>query len=45
VFEIANLSDRVIVLHDGRVRALLTGDELDERRILAAVVGGAGDSR
>jgi ribose transport system ATP-binding protein len=45
VFELANLSDRVIVLHDGRVRALLTGDELDERRILAAVVGGAGDSR
>jgi ribose transport system ATP-binding protein len=43
VFELANLSDRVIVLHDGRVRALLAGEDLDERRILAAVVGGLGD--
>jgi ribose transport system ATP-binding protein len=43
VFELANLSDRVIVLHDGRVRASLAGHDLDERRILAAVVGGAGE--
>jgi ribose transport system ATP-binding protein len=40
VAELANISDRVIVLHDGTVRAHLEGADLTERRIIAASVGG-----
>jgi ABC-type sugar transport system ATPase subunit len=39
--ELANLADRVIVLHDGRVAAELTG-EIAEEDIVAAAVGGRG---
>ena len=38
--ELANLSDRVLVIHDGRLRADLAGAELTEARIIAASVGG-----
>ncbi|ADB51163.1 sugar ABC transporter ATP-binding protein [Conexibacter woesei] len=37
--ELANLADRVLVLHDGVVRAQLTG-EITEEEIVAAAVGG-----
>ena len=40
VSELSNLADRVLVLHDGTVRATLAGDELTDARILAAAVGG-----
>jgi ribose transport system ATP-binding protein len=40
VAELSNIADRVIVLHDGMVRAHLEGAELTERRIIAASVGG-----
>ncbi len=40
--ELANMADRVIVLHDGRIRAQLEGDELTEANIVAAAVGGRG---
>jgi ribose transport system ATP-binding protein len=38
--ELANLADRVVVLHDGTVRARLAGADLTEERIVAAAVGG-----
>ena len=38
--ELANLSDRVIVLHDGAIRAHLSGADLKEHQIVAASVGG-----
>jgi len=38
--ELANLADRVVVLHDGTVRARLSGADLTEERIIAAAVGG-----
>ena len=37
VAELSNIADRVIVLHDGTVRAHLDGADLTERRIIAAV--------
>ena len=40
VAELSNIADRVIVLHDGAVRAHLEGAELTERHIIAASVGG-----
>ena len=40
VSELSNLADRVIVLHDGAIRAHLAGSELTEHRIVAASVGG-----
>jgi ribose transport system ATP-binding protein len=40
VAELSNIADRVIVLHDGTVRAHLDGADLTERRIIAASVGG-----
>jgi ribose transport system ATP-binding protein len=40
VSELVNLSDRVLVLHDGAIRARLAGDEITEHRIIAASVGG-----
>jgi ribose transport system ATP-binding protein len=40
VSELSNLADRVLVLHDGAVRATLAGDELTDHRIIAASVGG-----
>jgi ribose transport system ATP-binding protein len=40
VSELANLSDRVIVLHDGAIRAHLSGADLEEHQIVAASVGG-----
>jgi ribose transport system ATP-binding protein len=38
--ELANMSDRVWVLHDGTLRAELTGAEISEQNIIAAAVGG-----
>ncbi len=38
--ELANLSDRVLVIHDGRLRAEFAGEDLTEERIIAASVGG-----
>lgn len=38
--ELANLSDRVLVIHDGTLRAELAGDDLTEERIISASVGG-----
>ena len=40
VAELVNLADRVIVLHDGRIRAELDGEEITESRIVAESVGG-----
>jgi len=40
VNELANLADRVVVLHDGVVGMHLDGDEITESNILAAAVGG-----
>jgi ABC-type sugar transport system ATPase subunit len=34
------MSDRVWVLHDGTLRAELTGAEISEQNIIAAAVGG-----
>ena len=38
--ELANMADRVVVMHDGTIRARLAGAELTEERIIAASVGG-----
>jgi ribose transport system ATP-binding protein len=38
--ELANMADRVVVMHDGTIRARLAGAELTEERIIAAAVGG-----
>ena len=40
VYELANLADRVLVLHDGTVRAHLQGADITESNIVAASVGG-----
>jgi ribose transport system ATP-binding protein len=40
--ELANMADEVIVLHDGTIRARLSGADLTEERIIAAAVGGGG---
>ncbi len=40
VFELAEMSDRVAVVHDGRVRAELEGADITEGNIVAASVGG-----
>jgi ABC-type sugar transport system ATPase subunit len=40
VVELVNMSDRVIVLHDGQIRAHLEGVEITESRIVAESVGG-----
>jgi ribose transport system ATP-binding protein len=42
VFELSNLADRVVVLHDGEIRADLSGSDITETRIVAASVGGRG---
>lgn len=38
--ELVHLSDRVLVLYEGRVTARLEADALDERTIMATVLGG-----
>ena len=38
--ELANMADEVLVLHDGTIRARLSGAELTEEQIVAAAVGG-----
>ncbi len=43
--ELVNMADRVIVLHDGRVRARLEGVEITESRIVAESVGGGARSQ
>jgi ribose transport system ATP-binding protein len=43
IAELVNIADRVAVLHDGAVRALLEGD-ITEAAVVAAVVGGGGDT-
>ncbi len=40
IAELVNMSDRVVVLHDGAVRALLE-DDMSEASILSAVIGGS----
>jgi len=42
VSELAHMADRVWVMHDGALRARLTGDALTEENIVAAAVGGRG---
>ncbi len=44
VAELVNIADRVAVLHDGGVRALLEED-LSEAAVVASVVGGGADGR
>ena len=39
--ELVHLSDRMIVLYEGRVAARLDADEADERTIMNAALGGA----
>ena len=39
VEELISLSDRIVVLHDGRIRAELLGAEITEEKIIAAVIG------
>src|SRR4029079_13624779 len=43
--ELAGLCDRVLVMSRGRVTEEIPGDELDERRIVEAIVRGPGMSR
>jgi ribose transport system ATP-binding protein len=40
VVELVNMADRVVVLHDGQIRAELHGAEITESRIVAESVGG-----
>ena len=40
VTELTTLCQRVLVLHDGRVRAELSGDNVTEEAIIAAAIGG-----
>ncbi len=40
VVELVNMADRVVVLHDGQIRAHLEGAEITESRIIAESVGG-----
>jgi ribose transport system ATP-binding protein len=40
VQELVNLADRVLVLHDGQIRAHLEGADITEGRIIAESVGG-----
>jgi ribose transport system ATP-binding protein len=42
--ELANMADRVLVLHDGMVRADLRGAELTEANIIAHAVGGRAEA-
>jgi ribose transport system ATP-binding protein len=37
--EIVGMSDRVLVMHQGRVQAILTGGELTQQRVLHAALG------
>jgi ribose transport system ATP-binding protein len=41
VTELIALCDRVVVMHDGTVRAELSGEALTKERIIAAAIGGA----
>jgi ribose transport system ATP-binding protein len=43
--ELANMADEVVVLHDGTIRARLSGADLTEERIIAAAVGGGGRAK
>lgn len=38
--ELVNMSDRVLVLHDGMIRAELSGQQLTEANVVASAVGG-----
>jgi ribose transport system ATP-binding protein len=38
--ELTAMCDRVVVLHDGRIRAQLSGADLTQERIIAAAIGG-----
>jgi ribose transport system ATP-binding protein len=40
--EILQLSDRVAVMHEGRVTGILDGAEITEERIMALAVGRSG---
>jgi ribose transport system ATP-binding protein len=42
VVELVNMADRVVVLHDGQIRAELHGADITESRIVAESVGGGG---
>jgi ribose transport system ATP-binding protein len=44
VSELANLANRVLVLHDGTIRAHLQGADITESNIVAASVGGRRES-
>jgi ribose transport system ATP-binding protein len=41
VAELIALSDRIVVLHDGRIRAELLGDDISEEKVIEAVIGSA----
>jgi len=41
--EIIGMSDRIVVMHDGRISAILTQEEFDETKILTYAVGGGVD--
>ncbi|MFN3334362.1 MAG: D-xylose ABC transporter ATP-binding protein, partial [Caldilinea sp.] len=41
--EIIGMSDRIVVMHEGRISAILNRDEFNETRILTYAVGGAVD--
>jgi len=41
VAELIALSDRIVVLHDGRIRAELTGEDITEEKVIGAVIGSA----
>lgn len=45
--EVISLSDRVLVMHDGRLATMLSGDQINEESIMNASVGGSAlaDSR
>lgn len=43
--ELANMADRVWVMHDGTLRAHLAGNEITEANIVAAAVGGRGQGK
>ena len=38
--ELAHMSDRVLVLHDGLIHAQLEGSQITEENIISAAIGG-----
>jgi len=38
--EVLGMSDRVMVIHEGRVQAILENNELDQETVMRAATGG-----